>query len=386
MKCVFCDAELKKGCLFCPTCGKDVQIVPDYNEFDDEYINGLVGGDLDYENSLRKKEQKKKATQKRKAQEIERKNKIRKKIILFSIIATVVILITTVVIAIAVIKNNQNNSVDYQVKKAHEAIDNGDLHSAISYYDRALVLEASNCTVLSELAEIYKKMKDYKSALSIYNQILNIDPDNKMVVQNMIELYDSNKEYDSIITLYSSLNNKEKYRDLFAKYFAEDPKIDVYSGKYKDVLKVNIISSDQETIYYTLNGKDPRQYGMRYDKAIEFNDEGEYEIQAVCVNDYGIYSDVVTRKYVIAYDVPNMPIVSPDGGSYISETYVSIDVPKGCSVYYLWGSSRPNTSSTKYKKPFKVPEGNNILSAIAIDNKTGKCSEIYRGRFECYIE
>ena len=49
MKCVFCDAELKEGCLFCPKCGKEVQIVPDYNEFDDDYINGLVGNYTEYE-------------------------------------------------------------------------------------------------------------------------------------------------------------------------------------------------------------------------------------------------------------------------------------------------------------------------------------------------
>ena len=81
-----------------------------------------------------------------------------------------------------------------------------------------------------------------------------------------------------------------------------------------------------------------------------------------------------------------MPVVSPDGGYYISETYITIKVPKGCSAYYLWGSSDPSTSSTKYKKPFKVIEGNNVLSVIIVNNKTGKCSEIYRGNFEYYAE
>ena len=26
MKCVFCDAELKEGCLFCPKCGKATRV------------------------------------------------------------------------------------------------------------------------------------------------------------------------------------------------------------------------------------------------------------------------------------------------------------------------------------------------------------------------
>ena len=41
MKCAYCKNELKEGCVFCPSCGKDIQIVPDYNEFEDEFLNEL---------------------------------------------------------------------------------------------------------------------------------------------------------------------------------------------------------------------------------------------------------------------------------------------------------------------------------------------------------
>ena len=42
MKCAYCKNELKEGCVFCPSCGKDIQIVPDYNEFEEEFLNELV--------------------------------------------------------------------------------------------------------------------------------------------------------------------------------------------------------------------------------------------------------------------------------------------------------------------------------------------------------
>ena len=118
MKCVFCDAELKEGCLFCPKCGKEVQIVPDYNEFDDDYINGLVGNYTEYEDSLREKELKKKAAQKRKAQKIKRENERKKKMILISVISAVVLIIATVVIIIAVIKN-EIQTVQYLIMTEH---------------------------------------------------------------------------------------------------------------------------------------------------------------------------------------------------------------------------------------------------------------------------
>ena len=45
MRCANCGNELKAGSLYCDVCGHPVQIVPDYNEFDD-YIDNLVGSSL----------------------------------------------------------------------------------------------------------------------------------------------------------------------------------------------------------------------------------------------------------------------------------------------------------------------------------------------------
>lgn len=44
MKCENCGAELREGSVYCMVCGKPVQIVPDYNAFDD-YLDNLVGED-----------------------------------------------------------------------------------------------------------------------------------------------------------------------------------------------------------------------------------------------------------------------------------------------------------------------------------------------------
>ena len=38
MRCANCGNELKAGSLYCDVCGHPVQIVPDYNEFDDILI------------------------------------------------------------------------------------------------------------------------------------------------------------------------------------------------------------------------------------------------------------------------------------------------------------------------------------------------------------
>ena len=42
MKCIYCGEELKEGSLYCPKCGKAVQIVPDYNIYEDDYLNQVL--------------------------------------------------------------------------------------------------------------------------------------------------------------------------------------------------------------------------------------------------------------------------------------------------------------------------------------------------------
>ena len=104
------------------------------------------------------------------------------------------------------------------------------------------------------------------------------------------------------------------------------------------------------------------------------------------MNDKNLYSDVVTNQYQIKIPAPDIPIVTPDGGDFGVETTVSVTVPDGCSAYYTWDGSTPTSASSRYAGPLTIPEGNNVLSVIMIDNKTHLSSEVYRGNFIYYAE
>ena len=94
---------------------------------------------------------------------------------------------------------------------------------------------------------------------------------------------------------------------------------------------------------------------------------------------------MASAKYEIEFEVPDAPEIDPDGGTFGAQTDITITVPENCKVYYTWDSSDPSAASTEYTAPIPVPEGNNVLSVIAIDQNTGKCSDIYRSRFEFYM-
>ena len=162
----------------------------------------------------------------------------------------------------------------------------------------------------------------------------------------------------------------------------EVPSLSLPPGTYGDSIDL-VISHDQRSqglIYYTTDGTVPdKENGIPYPQGgIPLNHTGNFEINAVCCNEKGIYSDIVTEEYQIQFKKPDLPSVSPDGGVFSEETTVTITQQKDCTIYYTWDSTDPTTESAVYTEPIVVPEGDYVLSVMAVNNKTGLVSDIYR--------
>ncbi len=78
------------------------------------------------------------------------------------------------------------------------------------------------------------------------------------------------------------------------------PVFSLESGSYDTNQSVTISSTAGATIYYTTDGSDPTTSSTVYSGAIALEDEGNYTIKAIAVNDYGT-SSVATAEYTIAY-------------------------------------------------------------------------------------
>ena len=115
-----------------------------------------------------------------------------------------------------------------------------------------------------------------------------------------------------------------------------------------------------------------------------FDESGKYTIAAVCRNDKGIYSSVTYADFEIELAPPDFAEVSPDGGRFYEPTLVALTAEDGCSIYYTWDGTDPTTASARYTEPFEVPEGNNVLSVLVVDKKTGLDSGVYRANFIYY--
>lgn len=398
MRCAKCGETLREGSLYCDKCGQPVQMVPDYNEFDD-YLDNLVGD----EEQTQKKPEPRKKTETQRADNVNsnmtfdnsidnknnnnnssNKKKLQIKIIAISAVVCVIAVVILIIGVSANVKKAHSGSFDYQIKQAEKAYDDGDITSAVSYYEKALSLDPDNVDVRYTLADIYMKQNDTDAAMILYQEIIKEEPDSEKAYKQLIAIYDGRKNYDAITSLREDVKDS-KILKLFEDYIVAEPTFSEVSGKYTEELELELKSDNGTKIYYSFDG-DPVKDGKQYISPLSLDEEKEYTVKAVAVDKRGIYSEVVTARYDIEIAIPDTPEVDPDGGTFGAPTEVSITIPQNCKVYYTWDSTDPSAASTEYTSPIQIPEGNNVLSVIAIDQSTGKCSNIYRSRYEFYVE
>ena len=419
MRCANCGNELKEGSLYCDACGHPVQIVPDYNEFDD-YLDNLVGNDdraaderttvrlvsdktIRFDKSAREQfynagqqtgqnrnqssqseMQQAKQTQGKQSDRKRAKRTQQKRIIIISVVCVI-----SIVILVGVVTNNvrksHDSSFDYQVKQAKEAYESGDTNSAVSYYEKALSIDSDSTDVMYKLADIYMEKKDYDAALILYQEIINVDSKSEEAYKKLISIYESKKDYDAIVALRDGAKDKDILK-LFKDYVVSEPEFSKSSGKYGETFELSISADKNSKIYYSYDSDNPLSRGERYYSPISLDREGTYKITAVAVDERGIKSEIASARYEIEFEAPKAPEVDPDGGTFGAQTDITITVPENCKVYYTWDSTDPTAASTEYTAPIPIPEGNNVLSVIAIDQRTGKTSDIYRSRFEFYMD
>lgn len=386
MKCVKCGAELKPGCVYCSVCGQEAQIVSDYTVLEDDYLRSLLREeDRKGQGTGKKAGSGKSAAEKKTGKGAKRQNASR-----VPLIVTGCILALAVIAGIAVkltIDYQNANSYDYQVQMAEEKTAEYDYEAALSYYRTALSLATQDIPVRMAMADLCLKRGDADSAMVLLIEVIGLDDENREAYEKLIAIYEKKEDYESILELAASVK-EESLAELFEPYLVEAPIISPAEGEYDDFITVSMFSLKDFDIYYTVNGETPdRKSGHLYSHnlKIPLKEAGEYKIQAVCRNEKGIYSDVAVSDYVVTIAPPDYPNVQPDGGRLSGEAMpVVITAGETCDIYYTWDGTDPTKYSEKYRGPLTVPEGNNILSVLAVDRRTGLDSGVYRTNFIYY--
>lgn len=387
MKCANCGAELKVGCIYCSVCGKEAQIVSDYNLLEDDFLRDML---KEREEKIRKetaaKVSAKEAARKEPLQNSDRqtgktgghKRRVKKRII-FAVLA-MILLVILIVSTVLLVKHSRENSYDYQMEQAANSMEERNYRAAEKYVMRALELEEGSLTARQLLAEIYVQQGEERKAAALLEEICEEDKKNRDAYQRLIELYAKEKEYESIQSL-SEKAEDEDVLELFSEYLPGMPEFDTQEGKYAQEFSVGISADEEEHIYYSVDGTDPRQ-GAKYQGPIPIGAGKTVRIRAIAKNQYDLYGDEIDGQFQVELQKPQKPRVSPSGGSFYSAQDITVTAPEGCRVYYTWDGTVPDTDSAQYTQPIAMPEGNNILSLIAVDgygmsSDVLKCNYIY---------
>lgn len=409
MKCRYCKAEIPEGELYCKKCGREVQIVPDYNPLEemltaqiqldgneqeselDQYINqnrrnnnrtgqtagrntgstGRVAG----RNTGRRMTGNttgqmltEKERRKRQSAKAARKKALRRK-------RRIVLLIMALIVVLAgagfyVIYQNSYNGI---MKKAQKAAQSKDYTTAEAYYKQAISKNTKKADAYTGLADVYLSQDKTDEGTTLFEEAVSKQSGNVELYKACMDFYLKSDQNMEIPELLDSVSDSmlEKLSD----YVVDEPKFSLEdSTTYDDVQKL-LLTADKDTIYYTTDGTDPDLTSTKYtSEGIQIS-EGETTIKAIAVNKKGVPSSISKKIYTVEFPVEDAPAVSPSTGQYDEAVQIEVKVPDGYTAYYTTDGTDPTTASTKYTGPIDMPKGETLFKVVLVNGK-GRMSGI----------
>ena len=385
MRCAHCNAIIPEGWMRCPRCGKDIQIVPDYNPLENVLTQEVKGSVEDVTRQMHTEDvrnfgrkqngyqskatrvlsqeelneiqtRRERAAKNRSRAEARRKQQERKKQLIRRRRKVLLILLLFLLLFGALF--------GYQ--------------TAEKYFKHAIGKNAQKPEAYSGLAETYMEQGEEDEAESVFLSAIASYPSNQELYQAAIRFYEESKQLEKIPEILGDCEDEAVLSSLKA-YISTDPVFSLDEGKYSEVQEVTL-SASGETIYYTTDGSDPISASTEYTEPILLSTEGKTQIKAIAYNEKKIPSLIVSKTYEIEFPVADAPVVTPSTGQYSTVTQITITVPEGYTAYYTIDGSVPTTESMLYTGPVEMPEGQTLFSAVLV-SKTGKMTQITKRNY-----
>lgn len=377
MICSNCGHELEEDMIFCPHCGTELSIVPEFvPEVEisiEESIQGLVS-ELSDEDDVYAGEAANSRGEDRDTLSYDIKDIIGEESLSKSVSAKFKLLyifalglLLTGLLVFLSIMIYRDNSDKYQIRKGDAAYDAGNYKQAVSYYEKAIDIEPDNIDYRIKLADCYVTMGNLDMAIEVYKDTIIYSPDSTLAYAQVIALYESNGEYDDIEDFLEHYAN-DNIREAFIDYLAYPPALSAESGSYDEAVILTLTNETKGTIYYTDDGTTPNESSPVYTEPLYLK-KGKHIIQAFFKNEYGVCSSVVKGEYDILAEAPSEPIVSLDSGDYDTPQLIRIIVPEDCNVYYTLDESEPDRYSRIYGEPIAISDGITHFKCIAINSR-----------------
>ena len=301
MKCEICGTEIPEGTLYCPKCGKDVHIVPDFKEFAERkaedtvknLLNDLDGDEADFGRSPEGANDERPVRKKQGFTEEKPKYGWTR----FALLAASIMILASVSLGFI----NMSGRTDFLLESAKEAAINGDSAQAKAILEGIDAKDSSDVEALMYLAKLYKEdgeMVKYENLLlSVIGMSFATSEQNAESYEKLLAIYENAGDYVSMADILLGCNNvevKEKYID----YCIMTPEFNLGSGYYGTDQLFKMTIPGRGRIFYTLDGSDPDLYSSEYTMPLLLT-KGEYDFRVCVLNPYGIWSAVTECNIVI---------------------------------------------------------------------------------------
>lgn len=393
MKCPDCGAEMVYGHLYCEKCGKEIQMVPDFEpEIENSITETLSTVAEEIEGGSLVKDDKSLSAD---AREIEKKNLKKRGSSFFSeelgkngmVMAFVIFLVVMLAGAFLTLYLYHRFSAAYQVEQAKEYAQLEKYEEALEYLEKAKKLDADVIEIAFLESNYYYQLGNKQKAAEVLVNMIESEPleyaDEERAYSYIIDIWDEEEKYTDINLLLSECRNNEIVNQ-FQQYMAMTPEFGYEPGNYDEVVLLKISANTTGKIYYTLDGSTPDQSSQVYIAPLIL-ESGEYQIAALFVNDYGIESEVARSWYVINLTVPDPPELLLYSGSFHVPTMIEVVVPESGTVHYTMDGSNPTKDSPQYTGAISMPLGRSNFKFVTISEE-GVSSEIVSRSFDFTLE
>lgn len=403
MICPDCKQEIPEGKLYCPGCGKAIQIVPDFEpniedrlelskrdiqvamkqdagEPDAAAVEGETKEIPEVSQETKEIPDPVSEMQQKSAMEIiaqRQKIRSRKKIGTAFKLITALVLVAAVFSVIFALRLSKDDSYEAHMKKAVEHMTFDEFSQAVDEYLTAASKEGIGQEEIENAkigaANAYYHAGESEKAKEILNGILEKDPKNRICYEQLLQIYESEKDIIAINELISSCPVSEIYEE-YRDYIAMPPDFSTLGGEYAEEVELKLTALDGVSdIYYTIDGTIPDESSKKYEEPIIMT-EGSYIISAVCINKKGFKSAVISEEYTVTHEAVNPPVVEPKEGRKTAPVNIRAKADEGLEIYYTTDGSDPTLESKRYEGEIPMPLGESTFNFVAADGN-GNLSE-----------